>query len=461
MKKETIKKIEATHDKDAQFSMHESADVRGRDYRQSWRIFRIMAELVEGYELMGEYDNEVTIFGSARTKEENKFYKIAVELGETLVDAGHEVITGGGPGIMEAANRGAHNKGGVSIGLNIQLPFEQRVNPYVNKAAGFYYFFTRKVVLATPANAFVFFPGGFGTLDEFFEVVDHIELGKMCAVPIVLVGSEFWGPLIEFLRTTGETNGTVTEDQIAKWHIVDSAAEAMEYIQGGKGMKATCELSSSNFNNKANQDWRVFRVMSELVDGFEFLTGLGEDVSVLGTKSISVDSPYYTAAYELGKTLAQKDFATITGGAPGIAEAANKGAFEHGGTSIGIGMEVHGKARMNQYVTRSLMFSFPFTRKLMLTAPSRAFVFFPGGLGTFHQLFEVMTLIQTKKIARIPILLYDTAFWGPLDAWIRATLADEFGTISSEDTDIYQIVDTIPDALDIIEASDVLTTDLD
>lgn len=455
MKEETLKKLHQGTPHDETYHLHEEGD-----YRKPWRVFRIMSELVEGYQLMSQFNKEVTIFGSARLKEDHPHYKIAVQLGELLAEDNHEVITGGGPGIMEAANRGAHNKNGISIGLNIQLPFEQQVNPYVNRALGFYYFFTRKVILATPANAFIFFPGGFGTLDEFFEVVDHIELGKMCEVPIILVGTEFWGGLFTFLRESGESCGTVSEDQIAKWHIVDSAEEAMEFVRGGLGMKGSCELSSQNFNHKENVDWRVFRVMSELVEGFEFLTGLGEDVSVLGTKSLGPESPYYSSAYKLGGLLAQGGYATITGGASGIAEAANKGAFEAGGESIGIGMEVHGKARMNKYVSRSIMFSFPFTRKLIVTAPSKAFVFYPGGLGTFHQLFEVLTLIQTQKVAEIPVILFDSTFWKPMDAWIRQVLAKDFETIHPEDADLYTIVDSEEEIMSIVENSKIRSTDI-
>lgn len=456
MKEETMSRMLEDGNTDVGFHMHETVN-----YRQPWRIFRIMSELVEGYQLMGEYDNEVTIFGSARLKENHPYYKIAQDLGELLVKNGHEVITGGGPGIMEAGNRGAAAANGVSLGLNIELPFEQHVNPYVNKALGFYYFFTRKVMMTSPSNAFIFFPGGFGTLDEFFEVVDHIELGKMCQVPIVLVGSEFWGGLIEFLRVSGEGCGTVTEEQIQKWHIVDTAQEAMDIVSNGKGMKGVCELSSSNFHSEENLDWRIFRIMSELVEGFEFLTGLSEDVSVLGTKSITPDSPYYHSAYKLGSLLAQHNYATITGGASGIAEAANKGAFEQGGKSIGIGMKVHGKARMNDYTNMSIMFSFPFTRKLIVTAPSKTFIFYPGGLGTLHHLFEILTLIQTKKIAPIPVILFDNKFWGPLDSWIKKILAQKFQTISPEDPELYTIVNTEEEMLDIIQVSDVSSTDLD
>jgi len=172
-------------------------------YKQSWRILRIMAEFVEGYQFLSQQSKEVTILGSARTPQDNKYYKDAVKVGALLAEEGYTVITGGGPGIMEAGNKGAHEAGGTSIGLNIELPFEQHINPYVTATLSFNYFFTRKVMLTAPSEAFVYFPGGFGTLDEFFEVIDHIKVGKMCEVPIVLYGSEFWNPLLEFMKKSG------------------------------------------------------------------------------------------------------------------------------------------------------------------------------------------------------------------------------------------------------------------
>ncbi|MFA4831058.1 MAG: TIGR00730 family Rossman fold protein [Patescibacteria group bacterium] len=420
------------------------------EYRESWRIFRIMAEFVEGYQLMASLENDVTVFGSARTKKTDRYYQIAEELGALLGKNGYVTITGGGPGIMEAANKGANEAGGESVGLNIQLPFEQRVNPYVKKALGFYYFFTRKVMLTSPSEAFVYFPGGFGTLDEFFEVIDHIEIGKMCQVPIVLVGSEYWNRLLDFLKTSCCTQGTINEEQLKNLIVVDSAADAFAAINEKKGMKNQCELSATNFHSNQNMDWRVFRIMAELVEGFEFLTGLGEDISVLGTKSIRPESVYYESAYRLGQMIADNKMATITGGSTGIAEAANKGAFEHGGVSVGIGMEVHGQARMNQYVSKAITFSFPFTRKLIITAPSKAFVFYPGGFGTLHHLFEVLTLIETKKIAPMPVILYDHKFWEPLHMFIKEFLVHKFETISDEDDELYQIVDTVEAVMEII-----------
>ena len=191
--------------------------------------------------------------------------------------------------------------------------------------------------------------------------------------------------------------------------------------------------------------------MSELVEGFEFVSGLSSDVSVLGTKSIERDTHYYNSAHKLGQMLAEHNLTTITGGAPGIGEAANKGAKEKGGRSLGIGMKVHGETRLNEYVDESIIFNFPFTRKMVMTAPSDAFVFYPGGFGTMHELFEILTLIQTGKMERVPVILVDHDFWEPWHKFIKKNLDHELHTISSQDDELYQIVDDESTVMDLID----------
>ncbi|MFA6486640.1 MAG: TIGR00730 family Rossman fold protein [Candidatus Magasanikbacteria bacterium] len=418
------------------------------DFRDSWRIFRIITEFVEGYQFLSELKREVTILGSARLKPNNKYYKIAEDLGRMLGKGGFTVITGGGPGIMEAANKGAFEAGGESVGLNIQLPFEQRINPYVQKSIAFYYFFTRKVMLTSPASAFVFFPGGFGTLDEFFEVVDSMELGHMERAPIVLVGSEFWNPVISFLKnkSIAEVN-SLGETEIQDWHVVDTAEEAIEFLKDVKDRPSICGVGDLTCEGGPN--WRIFRIMAELVDGFEFLSGLNNDVTILGTKSSLPGSSYYQAAYEIGQTLALNKYTVITGGGPGTMEAVNKGAFEKGGVSVGIDMIMPVGERRNNYLTKSLGFSFPFVRKLIITAPSKAFIFFPGGFGTLHQLFELLTLIETKKTAPVPLLLYGRTFWQPLLDFIHKLHAD-FNTISALDGDSLKVLDRPDEVLNYL-----------
>ncbi len=421
------------------------------DYRDTWRVFRIMAELVEGYQFLSKFKKEVTILGSARFPGTHSYYAIARELGALLANNGFTTITGGGPGIMEAANRGAYEAGGESVGLNIQLQHEQRANPYVKKSTAFYYFFTRKVMLTSPADAFVFFPGGYGTMDEFFEIVDHMDLGVMTKVPVVLVGREYWGPLIAFLRKSCCGIHAISDDVIDSWSVVDTAADAYACISEAKETRNICEIDPNSFYCGGNIDWKIFRVMAELVEGFEFLTGLTHAVTVLGTKSIGSEHRYYEAARILGERAAEHGFSVVTGGKTGIAEAVNKGAFERGGNSLGIGMKVGQNAQVNPYMNKSILFQFPFTRKLMITAPTKAFVFFPGGFGTLHQLFEILTLIQTKKIKRRPVILFDHAFWEPLHAFIKEVFVHKIGTIDEKDDEIYQIVDTPEAAMKLIE----------
>lgn len=447
MEKESIEKIKKLADKDFGYALNETGD-----YREPWRIFRIMAEFVEGYQFLSSLEKEITIFGSARLKEKTKEYAIAHELGYLLGQNGFTTITGGGPGIMEAANKGAYEADGKSIGLNIQLPFEQRVNSYVKESIGFYYFLTRKVMLTSPASAFVYFPGGFGTMDEFFEVVDLIELGKMHECPVILMGKDFWTPLVEFVKNHSVKVGSVEKRYVDSWHIVDSANEAFDIIQNNKTTeKPSCELSPNNFQCREKLDWKIFRIMSELVAGFDFLTGLVEAVTVLGTKSIQKDSPYYQKAQELGKKLAEEKFSVITGGGPGIMEATSKGSYENGGETIGINMEIGKYQRANAYLTKSIGFRFHFTRKMILTAPSKAFVFFPGGFGTLHQLFEVLTLIQTGKMQKIPIILFDHEFWTPLHAHIKKIFVHELETVGDPDDELYQVVSDVDSVVKIIK----------
>lgn len=196
-----------------------------------WRIFRIMAEFVEGFQFLSQFKREVTIFGSARLKEDNHWYLEARRLGNLLGECGFTTITGGGPGIMEAGNRGAKEAGGISVGLNIQLPHEQRENPYIDKGRPFHYFFTRKVMLAASAQAYVYFPGGFGTLDEFFEIITLIQTGKSQPVPIVLVGKKFWTPLLTWIDTMVVKMGLASPQDTQLYTVVDTAEEAFAVVQ--------------------------------------------------------------------------------------------------------------------------------------------------------------------------------------------------------------------------------------
>ncbi len=198
----------------------------------TWRIFRIMAEFVEGFQFLSQFSREVSMFGSTRFQEGDRWYEEARKLGKRMAECGFTVITGGGPGIMEAANRGASEAGGESVGLNIQLPMEQRTNPYVKKARGFHYFFTRKVMLAASSQAYAFFPGGFGTLDEMFEIITLVQTGKMQPIPIVLVGRDYWQPLTDWIdETLVRKERTVSAKETKIYTVVDTAEEAFALIE--------------------------------------------------------------------------------------------------------------------------------------------------------------------------------------------------------------------------------------
>lgn len=199
----------------------------------SWAIFKIMGEFVKGYEKLSQIGPCVSIFGSARTKPDQKYYKLTEKIAQKIVDHGYGVITGGGPGIMEAGNKGAHLAGGTSVGLNIDLPFEQHDNPYIdqNKNVDFDYFFVRKVMFVKYSQGFVVMPGGFGTLDELFEAITLIQTNKIDKFPIILVGSEYWGGLLDWIRTTlQEDFKNISDGDIDLVQLVDTEDEVIEIL---------------------------------------------------------------------------------------------------------------------------------------------------------------------------------------------------------------------------------------
>ena len=198
----------------------------------SWRILRIMSEFVESFDTMAHYKHMlVSVFGSARTSEDNEDYKSARELGKQLVKAGYGVITGGGPGIMEAASRGAFEAGGTSIGLNIELPMEQNPNKYQTQSLFFRYFFVRKVCFLKYSTAVVVYPGGFGTLDELSEVLTMVQTGKINMIPIIFVDKKFWGGVVDWFKNTLAAEGMINEEDLELFQLVDTAEEAVAYLQ--------------------------------------------------------------------------------------------------------------------------------------------------------------------------------------------------------------------------------------
>ena len=200
----------------------------------SWQIFKIMSEFVEGFESMSKIGPCVSVFGSARTLPENKYYKTAEEIGNLLTFKGYGVITGGGPGIMEAANKGAKRGGGKSVGLNIELPFEQSHNDFIDndKILNFDYFFVRKVMFVKYAQGFIVLPGGVGTLDELFEAITLIQTGKIGKFPIVLVGHSYWNGMIKWIKATMlELEKNISASDLDLFSVVDTPEEAVEVIE--------------------------------------------------------------------------------------------------------------------------------------------------------------------------------------------------------------------------------------
>jgi hypothetical protein len=201
------------------------------DAIQSWRVFRIMSEFVQGFELLRTHDLAATFWGSARLQPDDKYYKAAEELAARLAKKEFSIISGGGPGIMEASNVGAYKVNGRSVGLNIALPYEQQLNPYTTESLNFDFFFSRKVMLTFASEVYVYFPGGFGTLDEFFEILTLVQTKKIERIPIVLFGSEYWDPLVNFFKEQLlQKHKTVSPEDLELFQVVDSVDEAYKYI---------------------------------------------------------------------------------------------------------------------------------------------------------------------------------------------------------------------------------------
>ncbi|MDK8475607.1 MULTISPECIES: TIGR00730 family Rossman fold protein [unclassified Corynebacterium] len=195
-----------------------------------WRVLRIQGEFVAGFDALAKLPKAVTVFGSARTKPEDASYQMAEELGRKLAECAYAVITGGGPGIMEAANKGAHEGDGLSVGLGIELPHEQGLNKYVDLGLNFRYFFARKTMFLKYSQAFVCLPGGMGTMDEFFEVLCMVQTGKVTNYPIVLMGTEYWSGLLEWIKNTLAAGGYINEDDQGLFLLTDDPDEAVAHI---------------------------------------------------------------------------------------------------------------------------------------------------------------------------------------------------------------------------------------
>ena len=208
----------------------ESGSDHAWKHADPWRVLRIQGEFVAGFDALSELPKAVTVYGSARTKEEAPEYAQGVELGAKLVGEDYAVVTGGGPGIMEAANRGAYEAGGLSVGLGIELPFEQGLNKYVDLGINFRYFFARKTMFLKYSQAFVCLPGGMGTMDELFEMLCMVQTGKVTNYPIVLIGTEYWSGLVEWMGNTLVADGYINPQDMDLFLLTDSVDEAVEHI---------------------------------------------------------------------------------------------------------------------------------------------------------------------------------------------------------------------------------------
>jgi uncharacterized protein (TIGR00730 family) len=200
-------------------------------HEDPWRVMRISAEFVEGFDALAGIPTAICVFGSARIREDDPMYRAARELGKQLATAGFSVITGGGPGVMEAANRGCQEAGGLSVGCNIELPFEQRMNDYVDLGIEFRYFFVRKMMFVKYSEGFVVFPGGFGTLDEMFEALTLTQTGKMEHFPVVMFGSEYWSGLREWLQNPVLKEGKISQDDLDLLTVADDPTKIVAHIQ--------------------------------------------------------------------------------------------------------------------------------------------------------------------------------------------------------------------------------------
>ncbi len=200
-------------------------------HEDTWRMFRIMAEFVDGFEVLSQVGKAVSIFGSSRSKGSNKYYKLAEEIAYLLAKEGFAVITGGGPGIMEAGNKGAKRAKGLSIGLNIQIPMEQKANKYIDTLLDFHYFFVRKVMFVKYAKAFVIMPGGYGTLDEFYEAINLIQTGRIPRFPVILFGSEYWKGMIKWLKEKVLADGNISPEDLNLFKVTDNPREVAAIIK--------------------------------------------------------------------------------------------------------------------------------------------------------------------------------------------------------------------------------------
>jgi uncharacterized protein (TIGR00730 family) len=212
-------------------------EINQLEKQESWRLFRIIGEFVEGFDVLPNHLPAVSVYGSARLKADSPYHALARKLGQALAGAGYTVITGGGPGLMEAANRGAFEHGGTSIGLNVELPREQKPNSFLSLSLSFRYFFVRKVMLVKYATGFILLPGGYGTLDEFFETITLIQTRKIRPFPVVLLGRDYWAGLVDWMRERMLAEGLVAPEDLELFKVTDDVNDAVAHVERFRQMQ--------------------------------------------------------------------------------------------------------------------------------------------------------------------------------------------------------------------------------
>jgi uncharacterized protein (TIGR00730 family) len=420
--------------------------------------FTEISDAVRDFAIFSEIGPVVSVFGSARFKEDHPQYISARNFAARLSGLDCVLLTGGGPGIMEATNRGAHEYGGVSFSCSIRLPREQKTNVYSDLDKVFEYFFTRKIFLMKGSNYIVAYPGGYGTQDETLEAFNLINKGKMHPVPIILVGKDYWEPHINFLIQHAEPIGAIkSSDFLVKgkplFHMVDDDKQAFDIIQADLQAKAKSP-NHENVKPKLHISEKMFmRAWSEFSSALQTLSNEPPHISVSGANTLATGR-YVKMAYEFGKAFGKQGLNTLVSDLNPTTEFLNTAVRTHGGVTMGF---VNPEYRPDKTNDVNLMVKLPvyyqFIREVLSHKCSSATVLFPGGFGTLKRANELVTLMQTKKAESKPVIAVGSEYWKPLREIAKKIYLDKYNAINEDDLDILQIVDTSAEALDIINSS--------
>ncbi|MBU1906366.1 MAG: LOG family protein, partial [Candidatus Omnitrophica bacterium] len=419
-----------------------ASPMEGKAVSKTRFIEKTARELRQFIELLKAIGPAVSIFGSARIKPGHPVYETTMDLAYNLSQKDYAIVTGGGPGVMEAANKGVP-AGKISVGLRIELSYEKGANPFVNVPLAFKYFFARKMAFVNSSQGFICMQGGFGTLDELFEVLNLKSRGYTGKFPIILFGKEFYSGLFDFLREA-ESLGYLNRPIKDLLYILDSKEEALSYFR---------RKSKASRYQIREKDIKL--ALKELYNSLTILNDLGPGITILGSHAIPEGSTDYENVRNLGLGLAKMDIPVFYRGYPGTSEAVWKG-FQDGRkmknriSAKAISMWVKDYKDYKPTGDIRLGFTYPFEPKIASIRHSWGYAVFPGGLATLDELFDVICLIQTRKIKPFPVVLINRKFWAPLEHWIKYKLLSE-KVISKENLKLFQIVDTHQEALRIFE----------